>query len=155
MENLSKRQLVQRRRIFRLSLWLMTISLAVVAVKQLPIDPAQWLARQLSLSDLPRKLQSPMREVCFIPLGAVAVVFTRLSLGLRILGPFRSILLGIAFHLTGLPLGLSFLVMTTIIIMLARRELRQLGLNYFGRITIMLSVVALFVAATVLVGHRL
>jgi hypothetical protein len=106
-----------------------------------------------SLVSLPDKLQHKLTHILFVPLGAVLVVFVRLTLGWRVLGPFRSILLAVAFQATGAPLGIMFLAVTIAIMAGIRPWLRALSLPYFGRITVMLSSVAVLITLGVMASQ--
>ncbi|KKM19075.1 hypothetical protein LCGC14_1659330, partial [marine sediment metagenome] len=81
----------------------------------------------------------------------------RLTLGIRILGPFRSILLAVAFQITGIGLGLVFAALVIGVIVAIRPILRSIRLPYFGRVSVILSAVALiFILAMLLsvwLGH--
>jgi hypothetical protein len=119
------------------------------------LPTAEFLSENVSLTSVPEALQHRLVHVLFVPLGAMLVVFTRLTLGLRVLGPFRSILLALAFQVTGIWLGLAFLAATIAIVVSIRPLVRSLALPYFGRITVMLSIVAVLMVGGVMVGGRL
>src|SRR5262245_62043119 len=96
--------------------WSLALLIAVPALVLLARHPglpsSGFLEHHLSLTGLPLRVQRHLGDVLFIPLGALLVVFVRLTLGLRVLGPFRPVLLAIAFRLTGIPFGLAFLGLT-------------------------------------------
>ncbi|HUT29308.1 MAG TPA: 7TM domain-containing protein [Sedimentisphaerales bacterium] len=140
----------------KLALRLLFIIPLLVIVGKLPLAPtAQWFTRFLSLTDVSQSMQSRLEYVLFVPLGAVLVVLFRLTLGIRVLGPFRSILLAVAFQRTGIPLGLIFLAMVIALIVSARPMLRDIRLPYFGRVSVTLSEVAVIIAITLVVGEWL
>jgi hypothetical protein len=140
----------------KLALRLLFIIPLLVIVGKLPLAPtAEWFTRFLSLSDLSESMESRLRYILFVPLGALMVVFFRLTLGIRVLGPFRSILLAIAFQRTGIPLGLVFLAIVIAIIVSARPMLRDIRLPYFGRVSVTLSEVAVILTITMLAGEWL
>lgn len=124
---------------------------ALMLVPALLIAVARWhalptssfLTQHASLADAPRGLQHTLGDILFVPIGALTVVVFRLTLGIRVLGPFRSILLAFAFLTTGITVGLIFLTVTVFILVLARPAIRALRLPYFGRVSVMISVVAL------------
>ncbi len=126
--------------------WLLVLLFLLPAVMILIKTPglptADFLREHASLAEFPDRLQHKLGHILFVPLGALLVVFARLTLGLRVLGPFRSILLAVSFQVTGLVLGLLFLVTTIVAVVGIRHALRQFRLPYFGRITVMLSAVA-------------
>ncbi|MHC4624637.1 MAG: 7TM domain-containing protein [Planctomycetota bacterium] len=140
----------------KLALRLLFIIPLLVIVGKLPLAPtAELFSEFLSLAQIPEKLQSRLRYILFVPLGALLVVFFRLTLGIRVLGPFRSILLAVAFQRTGIPLGMIFLAMVITIIVTARPMLRDVRLPYFGRVSVTLSEVAIIIAITLVVGEGL
>jgi hypothetical protein len=88
--------------------------------------------------------------ILFVPFGATLVVFFRLFLGIRLLGPFRSILIAVAFQITGIPLGLGFLAVVTGVIVAIRPRIKAIHLPYFARVSIILSAVALIMIIALL-----
>ena len=82
-----------------LPLWTYVVFLALPLLLMVARTPglatAEWMAENLSLSSLPSDLTRRLQHILFVPIGALAVVFVRLTLGLRMLGPFRSILLAV------------------------------------------------------------
>jgi hypothetical protein len=126
--------------------------LALVVVKQTGLPVAAFLRRHDSLTSLPAGLHQLAGNILLVPLGALIVVGFRLTLGLRVLGPFRSILLAFAFLSTGIVVGLVFFAATVAILVLARPVVRKLRLPYFGRVSVMLSLVALLVILATLSG---
>ena len=98
--------------------------------------------RILSLANLSTNMQSRVGYILFVPFGATLVVFFRLVLGIRLLGPFRSILLAVAFQITGIWLGLIFLAAVIGIVVAIRPFIRAIRLPYFARISVILSTVA-------------
>jgi len=55
-----------------------------------------------------------LAEVMIVPFGCVRVVFVRLGLGLRMLGPFRPILIAIGMLGAGIVTGLAFFVFVAV-----------------------------------------
>ena len=93
---------------------LMAIPLSLILLK-IPFHPfSEFLSQTLSLSHVDPSMQWRIQYVLFVPFGALLVVLTRLTLGIRVLGPFRSILLAIAFQVTGVLYGLVFLTIVMI-----------------------------------------
>jgi hypothetical protein len=131
---------------------LLAVPLLVMAGK-LPCLPfAKFFWTHFSLLDLPAKMQNHVEHIAFVPLGATLVVFFRLTLGVRVLGPFRSILLAFAFAATGILLGLVFLAVTITIVVAIGPLIKGMRLPYFGRISAMLSTVALLIVLGILSG---
>jgi hypothetical protein len=154
MTTLLKENTLSQTQKFALSL-LFIVPLMVTAAK-LPALPTSGLfIKFFSLHDIPRKLQGRLRYILFVPLGATMIVFFRLTLGIRVLGPFRSILLAVAFQRTGIPLGLIFLIIVIGIIVTARPLLKEIRLQYFGRVSVILSEVAVLLVVTLIAGEAL
>jgi uncharacterized protein with transglutaminase domain len=125
----------------------------LIAIGRLHALPSSaFLASHLSLATAPRSLHHTVTDVLFVPIGALVVVFFRLTLGIRVLGPFRSILLAFAFLVTGVWLGLIFLTATVAILVATRPLIRTLRLPYFGRVSLMLSAVAMLMVVGTLSG---
>jgi len=118
-------------------------ALSIALARWHPLPTSSFLAQHVSLTDAPRGLQHTLNDILFVPIGALIVVVFRLTLGIRVLGPFRSILLAFAFLTTGIAVGLIFLAVTVVILVLARPTIRALRLPYFGRVSVMISIVAL------------
>jgi 7 transmembrane helices usually fused to an inactive transglutaminase len=116
---------------------------AIALARWHALPSASFLAHQLSLAATPGPLQHTVKDILFVPIGALIVVIFRLTLGIRVLGPFRSILLAFAFLATGVTVGIVFLTLTILILLLARPAIRALRLPYFGRVSVMISAVAL------------
>jgi len=92
--------------------WLLVALFALplaIALAKLPMLPTSsvW-AGMFSLADLPAQFHKSAENVLFVPLGALVVVLFRLTLGLRVLGLFRPILVAMAFDIIGIPISLAF-----------------------------------------------
>lgn len=131
------------------------LPLVLIVLKFAGLPISDFVSQHVSLQSIPQQIQRRLAHILFIPLGSLLVVFVRLSLGLRVLGPFRSILLALAFQTTGIVLGTTFLAITIAIVVLIRPTIRALKLPYFGRITVMLSGVAVLMTLGVMVGQWL
>jgi hypothetical protein len=131
------------------------LPLLLMAGKLPGLPTSDFLMSNCSLLHLPARMQARVNHILFVPLGAVLVVFCRLTLGIRVLGPFRSILLAFAFQSTGIVPGLAFLAATVGIIVAIGPPVRALRLPYFGRISAMLSGVALIIVVGILCGSWL
>ena len=139
--------------------WLVALLFIVplaIMMGKCPIFPtSQLLTKWFSLAATPANVHHNARHILFVPLGAVLVVFFRLTLGIRVLGPFRSILLAVAFQVTGVLLGLIFLAAIMAVILSVRPLLRFFRMPYFGRVSVILSVVAVVMILGLLVSARL
>ena len=120
-------------------LFLIPALLMIGKLSALPTSSFLW--QWCSFAHLQSLAAHRLQYVLFVPIGAVVVVFFRQTLGFRLLGPFRSILIAVAFQITGILAGLVFLVMIIGVIVAIRPGLKKLRLRYFARISIMLSAV--------------
>jgi hypothetical protein len=136
--------------------WLLALLLLLpllIALGKCSIFPtSEFLTRTVSLADVPVKMHHRLQYVLFVPLGGILVVLCRLTLGIRILGPFRSILLAVAFRITGIVMGIVFLVAVVGTIVSVRPTLKAMRLPYFGRVSVILSLVSVIIVFTMLLG---
>lgn len=128
------------------------LPLTVFFARVLPVPSLNALVSGLTLADLPPQVLAQVGFVLAIPLGAIVVVVARVTLGLRLMGPFRPILIAVALQMTGIMPGLLFLVAVSILIALVRPLVRAMKLPYFARTATTLSIVALFSISVLLVG---
>jgi len=125
----------------------------VIAVCRWRVLPTStFLSRHASLATTPAALHHTVANLLLVPIGALVVVVFRLTLGIRVLGPFRSILLALAFVVTGIWLGLAFFAATVAILVGVRPVVKSLRLPYFGRVSVMLSAVALLMVIGTMSG---
>ena len=134
-------------------LGLLALAAAVLALKLLPSPLAEPVRHFVALRHAHGPLSSHLSHVLLVPLGALFAVFFRLTLGVRVLGPFRSVLLAIAFRMTGLAVGLTFVTVVLATIVLVRPLLARMKLPNYARLSATLSTVALMIVLTVLVGR--
>jgi len=121
---------------------LFIVPLLIAVGKWSVLPTSDLFLRVFSLSNIPGNMHNRVAYILFVPFGATLVVFFRLVLGIRLLGPFRSILIAVAFQITGIPLGLAFLAMVTGVIVAIRPRIMAIHLPYFARVSIILSAVA-------------
>ena len=120
----------------------------LIALGKLPGSPVSARFSDLfSLASTPKHLQNHLEYVFFVPLSAVVVSLFRLTLGLRVLGFFRPILIAIAFRAIGIPLGVAFLAVVLAAVTLLWPVIRTLP--YYARVPVLLSLVALFLLVPV------
>lgn len=124
------------------ALGLFSVAALLVILKFTPWELSESVRQSVSLNVLTARSKTEAMQILMVPTGALLVVIVRLTLGFRVLGPFRSILLAAAFQSCGALLGLLFLGVTTVIVVFAREPIRSLRLPYFGRITLLLSLTA-------------
>jgi len=131
---------------------LILLPLLLIALKWDGSPLSAPLQRYVSLAGLPEGTHGRLGYVLFVPLGAILVVLCRLTLGIRVLGPFRSILLAVAFQITGIILGLLFLTVAIGAVVGARPVLQAMRLPYFGRVATLLSFMSVIIIATILLA---
>jgi hypothetical protein len=134
--------------------WLLVALMALplaVALAKLPMFPtSSFCASFFSLADLPAQFHKSVENVLLIPLGALVVVLFRLTLGLRVLGLFRPILMAMAFDVLGIPISLAFLLLVLVIIVVLR-PLLQTDHNY-ARVAVLLSLASALLFAPLMAG---
>jgi len=144
----SKRHLTTQRKLM-LSLLFLAPALLILG-KWSALPTSDFLRGAFSLAGLSQDMANRVQYVLVLPMGAILVVFFRLTLGIRLLGPFRSLLIAVAFQITGILPGLVFLVTVIAIIVAIRRLLKTLCLPYFARVSIILSAVSSIVILALL-----
>jgi hypothetical protein len=130
---------------------LFVLPLLLVLAKVSGAPGSELISKGLSAADLSPHLRRIAENILVIPLGAVVVVAVRLTLGLKVLGLFRPILLAMAFLAIGVPLGLAFL-MPVLALVVTLRPLLRTDHNY-ARVAVLLSLVASFLMLPLIVGH--
>jgi len=134
--------------------WLLVALFALpvaIALAKLPMLPSSsvW-AGMFSLADLPAQFHKSAENVLFVPLGALVVVLFRLTLGLRVLGLFRPILVAMAFDIIGIPISLAFLLFVLVIIVVLRSLLTTD--HTYSRVAILLSLASALLFAPLMAG---
>lgn len=125
----------------------------VMMIGKLPAMPTEdWLNRNVSMAGFSPQITRKAHRILFVPVAAVVVVLVRLTLGLRMLGPFRSILLALAFVSTGILQGLIFFTGTVLVIVALRPAIRSLRMPYFGAASVTMSSVSFVMLAFVFAG---
>lgn len=128
--------------------WLAIGGLAALAagVALAKLAGATALADAVTLGHLAPTLQARLGHLFVVPVGALVIALARLTLNLRMLGPFRAILLAMAFESVGYGLGLVFFALVTGLVMVLRPWTRRIGLPYYGRVLTMVSAVTCIMA---------
>lgn len=134
---------------------LVVLPLISVLLRSMGTPPGHVLDRILSLEQIGGRTGHTLDSILLVPLAAVIIVFFRVTLGVRVLGPFRSFLLAMAFHATGIPIGLLFFAAVLAITVLVRRRIQSIRLPYYGRVSVILSTVAVTIIATISLGRWL
>jgi len=143
------------RPIRRWILALFVLPAVVMVYKLADLPGATEVGDAFSLASLPVEFHARLRYVLFVPLGAIVVVLFRVFLGIRVLGPFRSILLAIAFQITGVTLGLFFMALVVGVVAGVRPLLRAQRVPYFGRVSVTVSLVAATMMLAVVISQSL
>lgn len=113
--------------------------------------PTGVVSQALGMHNLPHRLHRHVENLMLVPLGAVVVVFLRLTLGFRMLGLFRPILLAMAFRSGGVRPSLLFLAVTLCVIALVRPMVA--GMHSYARLAIVLMCIAGLLVAVLIVGQ--
>jgi hypothetical protein len=122
-----------------------------VALSKLPMMPTSSLcASFFSLTDLPVQFHKSAEGVLFVSSGALVVVLFRLTLGIRVLGLFRPILVAMAFDIIGIPISLAFLLFA-LLVTVALRPLLKTGHSY-ARVGVLLSLAAALLFVPLMAG---
>ncbi|MFQ5649925.1 MAG: 7TM domain-containing protein [bacterium] len=121
----------------------------IVLIKLLPFASLAVVSDMFTLTALPAIVANHVQRLMLMSLGAILVVVFRVTLGLRVLGPVRPILIALAYQITGFMVGTIFLVSVMVIIAMIRPMLKSAGIPYFARIASVLSLVSLMVLIAV------
>lgn len=130
------------------ALFVLPLAIALAKLPMFPISSV-W-AGVFSLADLPAHFHKSAENVLFVPLGALVVVLFRLTLGLRVLGLFRPILVAMAFDIIGIPISLAFLLFVLVIIVVLRSLLTTD--HTYSRLAILLSLASALLFAPLMAG---
>jgi len=135
-------------------IWLLFLVPLVIILGKLPAMPTSELFNSaFSLASVPRHMHAHLEYIIFVPLGALVVTFFRLTLGLRVFGVFRPILIAIAFKMIGITIGLIFLTCVLVVIAFTVRPiLKARRMPYFARVSVLLSSVVILMIIPILAG---
>lgn len=131
----------------------MLLGLGIAGVKHSGLPVAESFQKTISLETTYLKTLSGFDSVLLVPLGGLIVVVIRITLGIRMLGPFRPILIAIGLNGAGIVVGLAFFVLVLVVMLLVRPRLRGHGLPYFARLSILVATVVLLEIALVIAGN--
>lgn len=134
------------------TIFLLGLSLMILRVTPGPV--ANWLDLHGSFENLPLETQLHIDDLLLVPAASVLVVLSRLTLGLRMLGPFRPILIALAFYQTGVLAGAVFMVVVLVVVGVIRPRLQRGLLPYFGRLSVLLACVVLLELLALLLGNH-
>jgi hypothetical protein len=122
-----------------------------LAATLLLLPAAIWLARALDttvadalnssfvLAGATEFQRRHLEQIMFVPLSAVVVAICKLTLGLRVLGLYKPILLALAFHTTGIGPGLVLVGLALAVVTAAHSLLSDS--HSYGRLAIVLTLV--------------
>jgi hypothetical protein len=106
---------------------LVALGCGVMIARSWPGPLSDWLEDQISFHKLKEHSQQHVDDLLLVPLAAVLVVLCRVGLGLRMLGPFRPVLIGLAFYQTGVLAGTAFLVAVMLLVVVLELVALMLG----------------------------
>ncbi len=109
------------------------------------------LNQTLSLSAIPPGQRDAVLYLLLLPTCALLVALARLTFGIRVLG-FRSILIAVGFHQSGIIPSLLLISVAVATIVLVRPWMRRIRLPYYARVSVILCVVAMTMVGALLAG---
>ena len=109
------------------------------------------LNQALSLGGIPTDQRDHVLYLLLLPTCALVVAIARLTFGIRVLG-FRSILISVGFHQSGVLPSLILIAVGVAAIVMVRPWLRRIRLPYYARISVILCVVAMTMVGALLAG---
>jgi D-alanine-D-alanine ligase len=109
------------------------------------------LNRVLSMSDVPVSQRDHVVRVLLVPTSAVIVTLARLTLGLRVLA-FRSILISVAFHQSGLAASFLLIGVAIVTVQVIRPWLRHIDLPKYARLSVVLCTMSSLMVGGILLG---
>lgn len=153
---LAKGNLTRRHKVVLALVLFVPLLVALGKCSFMPTSGFLWGALSLGdMNDWSRHMENRLVYIMMVPMGAIFVVLFRLTLGIRLLGPFRSILLALSFGITGIVMGIVFMTIVIATIAIIRPTLKSVKLPYFARLSVILSMVSVVLIATIVLGHSL
>jgi D-alanine-D-alanine ligase len=104
-----------------------------------------------SLSAVPPDQREHVLYLLFLPTSALLVALARLTFGIRVLG-FRSILISVGFHQSGIVPSLLLITVAVATVVLVRPWLKRIALPYYARVSVILCIVAVTMLGALLAG---
>ncbi|MEE4279173.1 MAG: 7TM domain-containing protein [Halieaceae bacterium] len=136
---------------------LAVLPLALVALRVLAVSGmapnalGSWLDQHLSLLAIPAVDRAAVLHVVQLPLAALLVALTRLTLGIRVLG-FRAILIAIGMREVGILPSLALIAIIAASVVVVRPLMRRSGMPLYARVSSILAMVAATMVAGLLLG---
>ena len=113
--------------------------------------PGTFLNQHLSLQWVGFEDRDVVLYILLLPLAALLIALTRLTLGIRVLG-FRSILIAIGMLEIGVVPCLLLIGLIAVTVILIRPSMRRSGMPLFARVAVVLCVVAFTMLGGLLMG---
>lgn len=110
-----------------------------------------WLNQNFSLLAISAADRGAVLHVVQLPLAALLVALTRLSLGIRVLG-FRAILIAIGINEIGILPSLVLIAIIACSVVLVRPLMRRSGMPLYARVSCILSLVAATMVTSLFLG---
>jgi D-alanine-D-alanine ligase-like ATP-grasp enzyme len=110
-----------------------------------------WLNDHLTLHWVPAVDRETVLHIVLLPLAALLVALTRLSLGVRVLG-FRAILIAIGMQEIGVLPSLLLIAIIALTVVLVRPFMRASGMPLYARVATILAIVAATMVTGLLFG---
>jgi D-alanine-D-alanine ligase len=111
----------------------------------------EWLNRHLALQWIDHEDRDVVLYILMLPLSALLIAVTRLTLGIRVLG-FRSILIAIGMQEIGILPCLLLIALIAGTVIIVRPSMRRSGMPLFARVAVVLCIVAFTMLAGLLTG---
>lgn len=124
-----------------------------IAERRLEVRDADLV--RFSLLGLPLQAQQTYAILLMVPVGAFIMLLLRNLVGLKTFGTFMPVLIALAFRDTGLPAGVALFVLVVGSGLLARFYLERLRLLLVPRLTAILILVVLMMAAVSVLSTRM
>lgn len=111
----------------------------------------EWLNQHLTLQWVGFEDRDVVLYTLNLPLAALLIALTRLTLGIRVLG-FRSILIAIGMQENGVVPCLLLILLIACAVVLVRPSMRRSGMPLYARIAVVLCIVAFTMLSALLAG---
>ncbi|HBO11849.1 MAG TPA: hypothetical protein DD491_03600, partial [Halieaceae bacterium] len=112
-----------------------------------------WFNDHLSLHWVPAVDRNTVLHIVMLPLAALLVALTRLSLGVRVLG-FRAILIAIGMQEIGILPSLLLIAIIALTVVVVRPFMRASGMPLYARVATILTIVAATMVTGLLFGAQ-
>jgi D-alanine-D-alanine ligase len=109
------------------------------------------LNQLLSMSDVPVHQRNHVIYLLLIPSSAIIVTLARLTFGLKVLA-FRSILISVAFHQSGLAASFLLIGLAIVAVQTLRPWLRHIELPRYARLSVILCTMSAMMVGAILLG---